>query len=319
MSTLLVIDDDPLIHRVVRRFAAQADIRVVCSNSASRGLRVLRNQPPDVVMLDVVLPDMSGIEAFKSIQAEHPQIPVVFITGGGASDSAIEAMRLGAFDYVLKPLERETVQKLLERALESRRSNSTAVDSPEANVETSPLDDSLIGHRAIMHDVYKAIGRVAAQDATVLIRGENGTGKERVARVIHNYSRRVDQPFLAVDCSSVPPALLESELFGVENGAFGQASAKRIGKLEQCRHGTLFLDEIGDIEPPTQSKLLHLLQEQQFERVGGAPGRANGRADHRCHESQSGRHGRHRWISARSLLPTERVGHRPAAAERTTQ
>ncbi len=269
VPTLLVIDDDPLIHRVIRRYVAKTDMRVVCSNSASRGLHVLRQHPPDVVMLNMLLPDMSGIEAFKCIQADYPQLPVAFITGDGASDPAIEAMRFGAFDYVLKPLDRDTVQSLLSRALASRNADSTTRTPPDNGPPTNTESGSLVGRSVKMHDVYKSIGKVASQDVTVLIRGESGTGKERIARSIHRFSLRKEQPFLVVDCSSLPATLLENELFGCEDRWAGGTGTVRKGKCEQCAGGTLLLDEIGDVTPATQGKLLRLLEEQAFERVGG--------------------------------------------------
>jgi two-component system nitrogen regulation response regulator GlnG len=196
-------------------------------------------------------------------------VPVAFITGDGASDPAIEAMRLGAFDYVLKPLDRDTIQSLLSRALASRQADSTPLPPPDNVSPTNSENDSLVGRSTTMHAVYKSIGKVASQDVTVLVRGESGTGKERVARSIHRFSPRADQPFLVVDCSSLPATFLENELFGCEDRWTGGAGTVRKGKCEQCTGGTLLLDEIGDVTPATQGKILRLLQEQAFERVGG--------------------------------------------------
>src|SRR6185295_2536761 len=196
------------------------------------------------------------------------KLPVIFITVGGTSDTVIEAMKLGAFDYLLKPLDIGRVQEVVGQALEVRRLMHVPVrvqghGTDEAN------GDSLIGRTPEMQDVYKAIGRVAPRDVTVLILGESGTGKELVARAIYQHSHRADGPFLAVNCAALTESLLESELFGHERGSFTGATAQRIGKFEQCTGGTLFMDEVGDMSPLMQSKVLRVLQEQQFERVGG--------------------------------------------------
>ena len=193
---------------------------------------------------------------------------MVFITGHGTTDTAIEAMKLGAYDYLLKPLELAPLRELVRRALEiSRLMHVPAL--MEAEQPGPGPAELLVGRCPAMQEVYKAIGRVAPQDVTVLILGESGTGKELVARAIYQHSRRATGPFLAINCAAIPETLLESELFGHEKGAFTGAERKRIGKFEQCSGGTIFLDEIGDMTPLTQTKLLRVLQEQCFERVGG--------------------------------------------------
>jgi len=223
---------------------------------------------PDVIILDINLGDESGLDTFCRIRELDPKVLVIFITGQGTTATAIEAMRLGAFDYLLKPLELDQVTELVERACEiSRLMRVPAVISPSGDVEQS--SDIIIGKCSAMQEVYKLIGRVAPQDMTVLVLGESGTGKELVARAIYHYSQRAQGPFLAVNCAAIPEALLESELFGHERGAFTGANRRHIGKFEQCRGGTLFLDEIGDMTPLTQAKVLRVLQGQAFERVGG--------------------------------------------------
>ncbi|MGH7135370.1 MAG: sigma-54-dependent transcriptional regulator, partial [Pirellulales bacterium] len=197
------------------------------------------------------------------------KVPVIFITSGGTSDTAIEAMKLGAYDYLLKPLDYAQVRALVERALHIRRSMHVPVRVPEPAVVSTDPADTFIGRCPAMQEVYKAIGRVAPHDVTVLIRGESGTGKELVARAVYHHSPRASARFLGINIAAVPETLLESELFGHERGAFTGAENKRIGRFEQCSGGTLFLDEIGDMSPLVQSKLLRLLQEQRFERVGG--------------------------------------------------
>ena len=267
MPVLLVIDDEPAILHAFRRGFQQADVTVLTAASAAEGLAMVTQHDPDVVLLDLALPDLSGLDVFRRIHQRNPKIPVIFITGHGTTDTAIEAMKLGAFDYLLKPLELAHLRELVARACAiSRLMRVPAVTEDEPIQEPA---DVLVGRCPAMQDVYKAIGRVAPQDVTVLIRGETGTGKELVARAIYHHSRRAAAPFLAVNCAAIPETLLESELFGHERGAFTGAERKRIGKFEQCSGGTLFLDEIGDMTPLTQAKILRVLQAQQFERVGG--------------------------------------------------
>src|SRR5205823_3069209 len=195
-------------------------------------------------------------------------IPVIFMTGHGTTETAIEAMKLGAYDYLVKPVETVQLEELVMRAATiSRLMRVPAVVAEEESVPE--LSYVLIGRSSAMQEVYKAIGRVAPKDLTVLILGESGTGKELVARAIYHHSARSAAPFLAINCAAIPETLLESELFGHEKGSFTGADRKRIGKFEQCNGGTLFLDEIGDMAPLTQAKILRLLQEQRFERVGG--------------------------------------------------
>jgi two-component system, NtrC family, nitrogen regulation response regulator GlnG len=267
VPVLLVIDDEPAILHAFRRGFQQSDVTVLTAASAAEGLAIVTEHDPDVVMLDLALPDLSGLDVFRRIHQRHPKIPVIFITGHGTTDTAIEAMKLGAFDYLLKPLELTHLRELVARACAiSRCMRVPAVTEDEPIQEPA---DVLVGRCPAMQNVYKAIGRVAPQDVTVLIRGETGTGKELVARAIYHHSRRAAAPFLAVNCAAIPETLLESELFGHERGAFTGAERKRIGKFEQCSGGTLLLDEIGDMTPLTQAKILRVLQAQQFERVGG--------------------------------------------------
>jgi two-component system nitrogen regulation response regulator GlnG len=269
MSVVLVIDDDPMVQHWCRRELADRDVTVVEARTAAEGLAVVGRQRVDVVMLDVMLPDMSGLETYQQIHERVPKLPVIFITAGGESETAIEAMKLGALDYLFKPLDRQRVRERIARAVDMRRLMETPVefDLPAGSEDRNP--DRLVGRCAAMQEVYKAIGRVAPQDVTVLIRGESGTGKELVARAIYQHSRRANGPFLAINCAAIPESLLESELFGHERGAFTGAEARHIGKFEQSTGGTLFMDEIGDMSPSTQSKILRVLQQQRFERLGG--------------------------------------------------
>jgi two-component system nitrogen regulation response regulator GlnG len=212
---------------------------------------------------------MTGLELCQRLRQEDARVPMIFMTGHGTAARAIEAMRMGAYEYVLKPLDPDEIETLVYRAFEISR----LMRVPALVAESGPADeesDFLVGHSLAMQEVFKDIGRVASQDVTVLILGECGTGKELVARALYCYSKRSSGPFLAINCAAIPEPLLESELFGHERGAFTGADRKRIGKFEQCDGGTLFLDEIGDMSPPAQAKILRVLQDQQFERVGGS-------------------------------------------------
>jgi DNA-binding NtrC family response regulator len=268
MSNLLVIDDDRTVHCMVTEAFNESPVEVWAARNVEEGLEMVK-RGPDLVLLDIVMPEVSGLEAARQIHALDPKLPMIFITGRGTSDTAIEAMKLGAYDYLLKPLDLPKLRDLVGRALEIRRLMNVPVQLPREE-HIAPVGDQLVGRSLQMQDVYKAIGRVAPQNVTVLIHGESGTGKELVARAIYHHSDRSEGKFLAVNCAAIPEALLESELFGHEKGSFTSADQRRIGKFEQCNGGTIFLDEVGDMSPLVQSKVLRVLQEQRFERVGGA-------------------------------------------------
>jgi two-component system nitrogen regulation response regulator GlnG len=244
-------------------------LEVVAAESAGQAMELARGQQPDVAVLDVLLPDGSGLDVFRRLKQLDARLPVIVMTASGASETAIEAMGLGALDYLVKPLTVRELTALVQQALEIRRLMNEPVQVDPVAADVARLGDAMIGSCPAMQVVYKAIGRVASQNVTVLIRGESGTGKELVARALYQHSNRKQHPFLAVNCAAIPESLLESELFGHEKGAFTGADRKRIGKFEQCNGGTLFLDEIADMNAVLQSKLLRVLQEQTFERVGG--------------------------------------------------
>jgi two-component system nitrogen regulation response regulator GlnG len=268
MPNVLVIDDDRTVLHLVKETLKAPEITVNVATNATDGLNLLQQHRPDVVLLDILLPEASGLEIFERIRKIDHKLPVIFITATGNSDTAIEAMKLGAFDYLSKPLDVHRIRDLVHQGLEMRRLMNVPVGLPDHG-ELDDGADVLVGRSSQMLDVYKSIGRVAPQDVTVLIRGESGTGKELIARAIYHHSSRTKGPFLAVNCAAIPDALLESELFGHEKGSFTSAERRRIGKFEQCSGGTIFLDEVGDMSPLVQSKLLRVLQEQRFERVGG--------------------------------------------------
>lgn len=266
--TLLVIDDETGIRFTIQEILTRDDVRVLTAANARDGLRMVKEESPDLVLLDIRLEGQSGLDVFHEIKQINPRSLVVFITGHGTTETAIEAMKLGAFDYLVKPLDFNQLQQVVEQAFKISwlMNVPTTVDTPENASETS---DRLIGTGPAMQSICKQIGRIAPQDVNVLILGESGTGKELVARAIYQHSRRNLAPFLAINCAAIPENLLESELFGHERGAFTGADRQRVGKFEQCHKGTIFLDEVGDMPQSTQAKILRLLQEGQFERVGG--------------------------------------------------
>ncbi len=266
---LLVIDDEPLILESIS--AAFPDDIVTCCETAAEGIQSFLRDKADVVLCDIRLPDLSGMEAFEKLHRIDTKVPIVLMTGHGTAGTAIEAMQRGAFGYILKPLDPDTLIPLIENAAEtSRMVRVPALVPNDANeLSQDTTSDILIGKCPAMQEVYRSVGRVAKQDVTVLILGESGTGKEVIARALYQYSSRPQGRFLAINCAAIPEQLLESELFGHEKGAFTGAENKRIGKFELCNDGTLFLDEIGDMTPLMQTKLLRVLQDQTFERVGG--------------------------------------------------
>jgi two-component system nitrogen regulation response regulator GlnG len=270
MAKILVIDDETSILHAFRRAFGDPNDELLTAATAEDGLALVSGAQPDVVVLDLNLPGAHGLDVYRQIRALDARIPVIFITGHGTTETAIEATKQGAFDYLLKPLELAQVRDLVGQAAEISRLGRVPALVPDEAVPTGMAVDVLVGRSAPMQEVYKAIGRVASQDLPVLVLGESGTGKELVARAIYQHSRRAAGPFLAVNCAAIPETLLESELFGHEKGAFTGADRRRIGKFEQCSGGTLFLDEIGDMTPLTQAKLLRVLQDGRFERVGGS-------------------------------------------------
>src|ERR1700720_679000 len=270
MAHLLLIDDGPaLIPGQVRQAFPAPAHWVEVAGTGAEGLQRVGARPPDVILLDLRLPDQSGLEVYRQIRKIDARIPVIFVTLAKKADAAIEAMKQGAYDYLFKPLDLNELWRVVGEALEVAR----RMRAPAVLAETAPdpdVDGSIVGSCAAMREVYKAIGRVAAQDVPVLITGASGTGKELVARAIYQHGHRARAPFLALNCAAIPENLLESELFGHEKGAFTGADRRRIGKFEQVSGGTLFLDEIGDMPLALQAKMLRLLQEQAFERVGGS-------------------------------------------------
>ena len=268
MEKLLLIDDEAGIRSTIQSILQSDDLHVFLAANAEQGLRLMEKECPPIVMLDIRLGSASGLDVFEQLRLINPRVLVIFITGHGTTETAIETMKKGAYDYLVKPLDLDELCSTVEQARKICRQMyaPAAIDFPSPDDGGS---DRLIGSGSAMQSVCKQIGRVAPQDVNVLVLGESGTGKELIARAIYQHSRRSQAPFLAINCAAIPETLLESELFGHEKGAFTGADHRRIGKFEQCHRGTIFLDEVGDMPLSTQARILRLLQDGQFQRVGG--------------------------------------------------
>jgi DNA-binding NtrC family response regulator len=270
ISQLLFIGDDPALTPEQLRLAFPAPAcRVQTAGTGNNWLDQCQSKSPDVIVLDLGLRDESGLEVYQQIRRINARIPVIFVTDTKRADATIEAIKHGAYDCLFKPVDMLQLRRVVGEALNVARRMSQPAAAGEETTTKADTEDVMVGCCTAMREVYKAIGRVAAQDVPVLITGESGTGKELVARAIHQHGQRAHTPFLALNCAAIPENLLESELFGHEKSAFTGADRRRIGKFEQCHGGTLFLDEIGDMPLSLQSKVLRLVQEQAFERVGG--------------------------------------------------
>lgn len=267
MATILIVDDDAQLRHSFEKLLTGEDHSVLTAPTGEAGVERVKAELPDLVIMDVRLPGMDGLTAFKAMREFDTKIPVIIMTAFGTTDTAIEATKLGAFDYMLKPFDIPEMLGLIDKALEAGRFTRSNVAIDGVPEDTSM--DAILGKSKPMQEVYKAIGRVASTDATVLIQGESGTGKELVARAIYKHGLRSNKPFTIINCVAIPETLLESELFGYEKGAFTGANARKIGKIEQADRGTVFLDEIGDMPLSIQAKMLRLLQERSIERLGG--------------------------------------------------
>ena len=267
-ARILVADDEPSIRWLLERLLRQAGHAVTVVEDGAAALTRAAAEPFDLAFLDVRMPALDGLEALSRLRADCPDTAVIVMTAHGSVRTAVEAMQRGAYDYLTKPFDNDVVLLLVDRAL-GAKALAREVVALRAGIQEVWEFGALVGKSPRMQEVYKAIGRIAGTDVTVLLRGESGTGKEVVARAIHHYSRRAGQPFVAVSCAAIPTTLLESELFGHERGAFTDAHQRRLGKFEAAQGGTLYLDELGDLGPELQPKLLRVLQERAFERVGG--------------------------------------------------
>src|SRR6266853_1327725 len=274
MSRLLLIDDEADVQYSFQRIFDSAEVELTTASSGEEALRLIPKLKPDLVILDRRMGGIDGLETLRRIRQMDSKLLVILMTAYSTTQTAIEAMKLGAYDYLLKPFDVPKLKDIVFNALKAAREMREGArydferkDRPVLQPED--LESKIVGQSEPMRQVFKLIGQFAGTDTTVLITGESGTGKELVARSIHEHSQRHDKPFLAVNCAAIPEQLLESELFGHERGAFTGATLQRIGKFEQCNRGTIFMDEIGDMTPATQTKSLRVLQSGTFERVGG--------------------------------------------------
>jgi two-component system nitrogen regulation response regulator GlnG len=265
---ILVIDDDAEIRYSLSRVLSSRKYQVTEAASGEQGIALVKKSAPDLVFLDIRMGGMSGMETLQHIRSINAKQMVVLMTAFGTAQTAIEAMKYGAFDYIMKPFDPQKVLTVAETALKAH-ADMRAVGDYKPAINTEDYKEGIVGSSPVMQEVFKIIGQVTASDVTVMITGESGTGKELVARSIWKHSHRANKPFIAVNCAAIPDNLIESELFGHEKGSFTGATIQRIGKFEQCDGGTIFLDEIGDMALATQTKILRVLQQGEIQRVGG--------------------------------------------------
>ena len=263
-ETILVVDDELNIRRVLERAFANEGYQVHTAENGHQALRLLAETPCDLMLSDVVMPDMTGLELLKRARQQHPNLQVVLMTAYGTIPAAVEAMRAGAYDFLTKPLDMERLRKVVRNALR----DAARTSKPATRKTAKRKQTVFIGDSPAIRKVLETVERVADTRTTVLITGESGTGKELIARMLHERSSRAEKPFVALSCAAIPETLLEVELFGAVKGAYTGAETDRVGKFEAADGGTLFLDEIGDIPPLIQVKLLRVLQEREIERLG---------------------------------------------------
>ncbi|MBW1940949.1 MAG: sigma-54-dependent Fis family transcriptional regulator [Deltaproteobacteria bacterium] len=263
--TILIVDDEPSILQILKCMLADENFEVITASNGYEALKIIEAESPDLVLLDIWLPGIDGIETLKEIKKNTPYIPVIMITGHGTIETAVSATKFGAYDFIEKPLSIDKIIMSINNALNFRR-----LEEENKYLRKKTIEKNMIsGNSPAVAALKKQIAAAAPTDAWVLITGKNGTGKELVARTIHYLSNRAEQPLIDVNCAAIPEELMENELFGYEKGAFAGATTKSIGKFELANNGTLFLDEVGDMDLKTQAKILRVLQEQQIQRVGG--------------------------------------------------
>jgi nitrogen regulation protein NR(I) len=273
MASILIVDDERPIRRILSVLLEERRHRIAEVGSGEEALAALPDVKPDLVLLDLKLPGIDGLETLKRLRVLSPRLDVVMMTAHGTISSAVEAMRRGAFDYLTKPFDNDELLMIVDRALEVRRL-SAEVETLREDLEARYGFSEIVGISRELQDVFRMMSKVVRVDVTVLITGESGTGKELVARAIHRRSPRSQGPFVAVNCSAIPQTLVESEFFGHEKGAFTDARESRPGKFEQADGGSLFLDEVGDLALDAQAKLLRALQERQIQRIGARAARS---------------------------------------------
>jgi two-component system nitrogen regulation response regulator NtrX len=265
-ATILLVDDEPQILQALSGLLQDEDFEVLTAAEGEAALRLVKDELPDLVMLDIALPGKDGLEILKDLKDQHPALPVIMISAHGSVENAVKATRLGAYDFIEKPPHADKILLAVRNALEMARLSD---ENRRLRQQAIP-DREIIGASAAIQEVRNKLRLVAPTTASVLITGENGTGKELVARALHFQSRRSHRAFVEVNCAAIPEDLIESELFGHEKGSFTGATSRRQGKFDLAHEGTLFLDEIGDMSLKTQAKILRILEEQRFERVGGS-------------------------------------------------
>jgi nitrogen regulation protein NR(I) len=265
MDKILVVDDQTGICHSFKKILGKHGYEVVTATTGQKAIEKVEEEHPQLIFMDVTMPGMDGLETLKKLKSLHPKVTVIMMTAFGSSEKAITAMKYGAFDYLTKPVDNAHLISLAGKAITAGKM------SVPVSFEGTALDegDRIIGKSPAMVEIYKKIGQIAETDVTVLLRGETGTGKELIARAIYHHSNRINKPFLPVNCAAIPETLLDSELFGHEKGSFTGADTRKIGKFEQCDTGTMFLDEVGDMPLALQAKLLRVLQDGCFQRLGG--------------------------------------------------
>jgi DNA-binding NtrC family response regulator len=267
MKKILIVDDEESVRYSFRKLFREPGFEISEAGNGLEAISAIKKDLPDLVLMDIEMPGLGGLEAIQRIKALHPQLPVIIITAFGTTERVIGAMKYGAYEYLEKPFDVARLKEVVSEALEMKR-----LSDKDNSIEIFPSDthtgEQIVGMSPAIKEVYKMIGRVAASDVSVLLSGESGTGKELVAKAIHRYSDRSDKPFIAINCAAIPDTLLESELFGFEKGSFTDASHMKEGKFEMADKGTLFLDEVADMSLTLQAKLLRVLQEGTFERIG---------------------------------------------------
>ena len=266
-GSILVADDEESVRNLLCRVLTKMDYVVTTAANGEEVLAKIKVQVFDLLIMDIRMPKLDGMEAFKVLRLDYPSLPIIMMTAFSTVETTLETMRLGAFDYLTKPFDVPDVKTLVEKVFSSRLEKESTNIAPKATID--PDIKAFVGSSPLMQEVFKTIGKVSASDSSVLIQGESGTGKELVARTLHQYSQRKNMPFVTVNCGAIPEGVMESELFGHEKGAFTGAINRKTGKFEYANGGTIFLDEIGEMSPPLQVKLLRVLQEREFERVGG--------------------------------------------------
>jgi len=268
LYTILVADDEPHVRSLLSSLLKTEGYNVVTAENGQHTLEVFRKESPDLILLDVRMPLMDGIETFKLIRQENDDVPVIMLTAHGTIETAVQAMKMGAFDYLAKPFNLEEIKIIIKKALEIHQISAELTALRQVFKGNQDIDN-IVYKSSVMQEILRLSNIVSENDTTILLRGESGTGKDLLARYIHANSSRADQSFIKIHCGALPDTLIESELFGYEKGAFTGATTRKRGKIELAQGGTIFLDEIGEITPQVQVKLLHILQDREFERLGG--------------------------------------------------